>query len=104
MTGERPRGWYTGRSSINTVDLVAAEGGFAYVSDTYDDDLPYWLDHDGHGAPIARSSIIPYTLDANDMRFATAQGFNSGDQFFAYLKDSLRHPLCRGRDGRARRR
>jgi putative urate catabolism protein len=82
VTGERPRGWYTGRCSANTVDIVSEEGGFAYCSDTYDDDLPYWRNHDG-----ADQLIIPYTLDANDMRFASAQGFNSGDQFFTYLKD-----------------
>lgn len=84
VTGERPRGWYTGRCSENTVDLVAEEGGFAYVSDSYADDLPYWHLHNGHA-----QLVIPYTLDANDMRFATPQGFNSGDQFFAYLKDSF---------------
>lgn len=84
VTGERPRGWYTGRCSANTVDLATEEGGFAWVSDTYDDDLPYWREHAGR-----QQLVIPYTLDANDMRFATAQGFNSGDQFFAYLKDSF---------------
>lgn len=84
VTGERPLGWYTGRCSENTVDLVSEDGGFAYCSDTYDDDLPYWRTHDGHD-----QLIIPYTLDANDMRFASAQGFNSGDQFFTYLKDSF---------------
>ena len=89
VTGERPRGFYLGRSSINTVRLAAEEGGFDYISDTYDDDLPYWLDHDGHGNAITPQLVIPYTLDANDMRFATAQGFNSGDQFFAYLKDAF---------------
>ncbi|MFC3071763.1 allantoinase PuuE [Shinella pollutisoli] len=84
VTGERPRGWYTGRCSVNTVDLVTEAGGFAYVSDSYADDLPYWHEHAGR-----RQLVIPYTLDANDMRFATAQGFNSGDQFFAYLKDTF---------------
>ncbi|NVO57136.1 allantoinase PuuE [Rhodobacteraceae bacterium B1Z28] len=84
VVGERPRGWYTGRCSENTVRLVAEEGGFDYVSDTYDDDLPYWMQADGRD-----QLIIPYTLDCNDMRFATPQGFNSGDQFFAYLKDSF---------------
>ncbi len=84
VTGARPRGWYTGRCSVNTVDLVTQEGGFDYVSDTYADDLPYWYWHKGRA-----QLIIPYTLDANDMRFATNQGFNSGDQFFAYLKDSF---------------
>jgi OHCU decarboxylase len=84
VTGERPFGWYTGRCSINTVDLICEEGGFEYVSDTYADDLPYWYDHNGH-----QQLIIPYTLDCNDMRFATPQGFNSGDQFYAYLKDTF---------------
>ncbi len=84
VTGERPRGWYTGRCSENTVDIITDEGGFAYVSDSYADDLPYWHHHDGRD-----QLIIPYTLDANDMRFATPQGFNSGDQFFSYLKDSF---------------
>lgn len=100
VTGERPTGWYTGRTSINTVRLAAAEGGFAYVSDTYDDELPYWLDHDGHGNEIPPQLIIPYTLDANDMRFATPQGFNSGDQFFAYLKDSFDTLYAEGKSGR----
>jgi urate oxidase len=84
VTGERPRGWYTGRCSVNTVDLVTEAGGFDYISDTYSDDLPYWYEHAGR-----QQLIIPYTLDANDMRFATPQGFNSGDQFFSYLKDSF---------------
>ncbi|MBL8580785.1 MAG: allantoinase PuuE [Rhizobiaceae bacterium] len=101
VTGARPTGWYTGRTSANTVRLAAEEGGFAYVSDTYDDDLPYWLDHDGHGNPIAPQLIIPYTLDANDMRFATPQGFNSGDQFFAYLKDTFDTLYAEGQEGRA---
>jgi OHCU decarboxylase len=99
VTGQRPAGWYTGRTSANTVRL-AAEEGFDYISDTYDDDLPYWLDHDGHGNPIPPQLIIPYTLDANDMRFATAQGFNTGDQFFAYLKDSFDTLYEEGRRGR----
>jgi OHCU decarboxylase len=102
VTGERPTGWYTGRTSVNTVRLVAEEGGFAYISDTYDDDLPYWLDHDGHGNPIPPQLIIPYTLDANDMRFATPQGFNSGDQFFAYLKDAFDTLYAEGKAGRPR--
>jgi OHCU decarboxylase len=99
VTGERPRGWYTGRTSANTVRLVAEEGGFAYISDTYDDDLPYWLDHDGHGNAMPPQLIIPYTLDANDMRFATPQGFNSGDQFFAYLKDAFDTLYAEGQAG-----
>jgi len=84
MTGERPLGWYTGRTSPNTRRLVAEEGGFLYDADAYDDDLPYWTEHkDRH------QLIIPYTLDVNDMRFASQQGFNSGDQYFTYLKDSF---------------
>jgi putative urate catabolism protein len=85
VSGTRPLGWYTGRSSIHTLDLAAAEGGFLYAADSYADDLPYWrAAEDGR-----RHLIVPYTLDANDMRFATAQGFNSGAQFLAYLKDSF---------------
>ncbi|NRG18284.1 allantoinase PuuE [Rhizobiales bacterium] len=94
VTGSRPRGWYTGRCSVNTVDLVTEEGGFDYISDTYADDLPYWRRHAGRD-----QLIIPYTLDANDMRFATAQGFNSGDQFFAYLKDSFDTLYAEGEAG-----
>lgn len=84
VTGARPRGWYTGRCSVNTVGLVAEEGGFAYVADSYADDLPYWTRAGGRD-----QLIVPYTLDANDMRFATPQGFNAGEQFFAYLRDSF---------------
>jgi putative urate catabolism protein len=101
VTGERPLGLYVGRTSDNSVRLAAAEGGFAYISDTYDDDLPYWLDHDGHGNPIPAQLVIPYTLDANDMRFATAQGFNTGDHFFAYLKDAFDTLYAEGRAGRS---
>jgi OHCU decarboxylase len=100
VTGQRPTGWYTGRTSVNTVRLAAEEGGFAYISDTYDDDLPYWLDHDGHGKPIAPQLIIPYTLDANDMRFAISAGFTNGDQFFAYLKDAFDTLYAEGQAGR----
>jgi OHCU decarboxylase len=84
VTGEPPRGWYTGRCSMNTVRLVSETGQFAYVSDDYSDDLPYWRRIAGRD-----QLIVPYTLDANDMRFATPQGFNSGDQFAAYLRDSF---------------
>ncbi len=83
-TGERPLGWYTGRSSPNTRALVVEEGGFIYDSDDYSDELPFW--NYQHGEPHL---VIPYTLDANDMRFATSQGFNSGSQFLQYLKDSF---------------
>ena len=82
--GSRPLGWYTGRSSPYTREMVLEEGGFKYCSDSYADDLPYW-EHKGNKKLL----IIPYTLDNNDMRFATNQGFNSGDQFFTYLKDSF---------------
>lgn len=84
VTGDRPSGWYLGRCSENTTRLVMEEGGFVYSSDSYADDLPYWIE-----GPHGPHLIIPYTLDANDMRFATAQGFNAGDQFFSYLKDSF---------------
>jgi OHCU decarboxylase len=84
VVGSPPRGWYTGRCSVNTVALAAETGLFDYISDTYDDDLPYWL-RLGERDQL----IIPYTLDCNDMRFATPQGFNSGDQFFAYLRDTF---------------
>ena len=84
--GKRPIGWYTGRNSPNTRRLVMEEGGFLYDSDSYDDDLPYWVDGlESNNKHL----VIPYTLDVNDMRFASPQGFNSGDQFFNYLKDSF---------------
>jgi len=83
-TGSRPLGFYQGRVSPNTRRLVMEEGGFLYDADSYADDLPYWVW--GGDAPHL---VIPYTLDNNDMRFATAQGFNSGDQFFAYLRDAF---------------
>ena len=94
VVGTRPRGWYTGRCSMNTVRLAAEEGGFAYVADSYADDLPYWMRF-GHRDQL----IVPYTLDCNDMRFATPQGFNSGDQFEAYLKDSFDVLYAEGQAG-----
>lgn len=97
VVGERPRGWYTGRCSANTVRLVAEEGGFAYVSDTYDDDLPYWL-----GVGDRDQLIIPYTLEANDMRFATAPGYITGEQFFQYLKDAFDVLYAEGEAGAAK--
>jgi len=93
-TGERPLGWYTGRASEHTTRLVTEEGGFLYSSDSYADDLPYWIE--GASGPHL---VIPYTLDANDMRFATVQGFNSGEQFLAYLKDSFDVLYEEGRRG-----
>ena len=97
VVGERPRGWYTGRCSTNTVRLVAEEGGFDYISDTYDDDLPHWIkvgDRD--------QLIVPYTLEANDMRFATAPGYITGEQFFQYLKDSFDVLYAEGEQGQAK--
>ncbi len=84
VTGERPLGWYLGRCSPNTHRLVAEEGGFIYNADSYADDLPYW-----DMTQASPQLMVPYTLDANDMRFATAQGFNSGQQFYDYLRDSF---------------
>ena len=95
MLGERPLGWYTGRCSMNTTQLIMEEGGFLYSSDDYSDDLPYWLPRPQGGQHL----IIPYTLDANDMRFATPQGFNAGEQFFNYLKDSFDSLYEEGRKG-----
>jgi allantoinase len=82
--GQRPLGWYTGRCSPNTRDLVMNEGGFVYDSDSYSDDLPYFEKKNNK-----KQLIVPYTLDNNDMRFSTNQGFNSGEQFYNYLKDSF---------------
>jgi OHCU decarboxylase len=84
VTGARPLGFYQGRCSTNTLELVMEEQGFLYTADSYADELPYWV-AGGAGPQL----VVPYTLDANDMRFATAQGFNSGEQFLAYLKDSF---------------
>src|SRR5260370_36359891 len=84
VTGERPLGWYTGRTSANTLQAILDEGGFLYSSDSYADDLPYWV-NSAKGPHL----IIPYTLDANDMRFINPQGFGSGDEFFNYLKDAF---------------
>ena len=94
LVGERPLGWYTGRCSMNTRQLVMEAGGFLYSSDDYADDLPYWVK-----GPSEPHLIIPYTLDANDMRFATAQGFNTGEQFFTYLKDSFDMLYAEGKAG-----
>ncbi len=95
VVGSRPQGWYTGRCSMNTVDLAAEEGGFAYIADSYADDLPYW-----QVTASGPHLIIPYTLDANDMRFATSQGFNTGQDFATYLKDSFDVLYQEGAHGR----
>ncbi|MFO1172895.1 MAG: allantoinase PuuE [Hyphomicrobiaceae bacterium] len=94
ITGERPLGWYTGRTSENTRRLVAEEGGFLYDADDYSDDLPFW-------SRIVEKPhlVVPYTLDTNDMRFATPQGFNTGEQFFTYLRDAFD---CLYREGETR--
>ncbi|MFO1067442.1 MAG: allantoinase PuuE [Geminicoccaceae bacterium] len=84
ITGERPLGWYTGRCSPNTLRLVAEEGGFAYCADSYADDLPYWVTVEGRP-----QLIVPYTLEANDMRFAIQAGYTAGDQFERYLRDAF---------------
>ena len=90
LTGEHPLGWYTGRDSPNTRSLVVEHGGFLYDSDNYGDDLPFWTQVDlPNGGAKQPQLVVPYTLDTNDMRFATPQGFNSGEQFFSYLKDTF---------------
>ena len=96
VAGSRPLGLYQGRTSVNTLRIGAEEGGFLYLADTYADELPYW-----QGIAGRQQLIVPYTLDANDMRFATPQGFNSGDQFLAYLKDSFDVLYREGGEGRA---
>jgi chitin deacetylase len=97
VVGEPPQGWYTGRCSMNTVRLTAQTRKLAWISDTYDDDLPYWMEVGDHD-----QLVIPYTLEANDMRFATAPGYITGDQFFTYLKDSFDTLYAEGCDGRAK--
>ena len=89
LTGTRPLGWYTGRDSPNTRRLVVEQGGLIYDSDYYGDDLPLWQQVETGNGECKSHLVVPYTLDCNDMRFATAQGFNSGEQFFAYLRDSF---------------
>ena len=96
VTGSRPTGWYTGRCSVNTVRLTA-EQGFDWISDVYDDDLPYWIE-----AGTRDQLVIPYTLEANDMRFATAPGYIDGEQFFRYLKDSFDVLYAEGAAGAAK--
>ncbi|WP_424983204.1 allantoinase PuuE [Maritalea sp. S77] len=96
-TGAYPKGWYTGRCSDHTVALTQEMGCFDYVSDSYADDLPYW--RAPRGEAQQPQLIIPYTLDTNDMRFAAVQGFNSGDQFYCYLKDSFDALYAEGERG-----
>jgi putative urate catabolism protein len=89
LTGEAPLGWYTGRDSPNTRRLVVEHGGFAYDADHYGDDLPFWQKVETGDGSLVPHLVVPYTLDTNDMRFAAMQGFNSGTQFFDYLKDAF---------------
>ena len=89
MTGERPVGWYTGRDSPNTLRLVCDAGGFLYSSDHYGDDLPFYTDVRRTDGVVVRQLIVPYTLDANDMRFVSPSGFANGEQFFTYLRDTF---------------
>ncbi len=89
LTGEAPLGWYTGRDSPNTRRLVVEHGGFAYDADHYGDDLPFWQQVETSDGRQVPHLVVPYTLDTNDMRFAALQGFNSGTQFFDYLKDAF---------------
>ncbi|MEV4239401.1 allantoinase PuuE [Nocardia sp. NPDC050408] len=84
LTGAAPLGWYTGRDSPHTRELVVEHGGFVYDSDSYADDLPYWVTVRGRN-----HLVVPYTLDTNDMRFASPAGFPSGEQFFAHLRDAF---------------
>lgn len=94
VTGALPLGWYTGRVSEQTLDIVMDHGNLLYSSDSYCDDLPYWVERSG-----ARHLIVPYSLDTNDMRFVSPQGFNSGDQFLSYLQDSFDFLYEEGRRG-----
>jgi putative urate catabolism protein len=89
LTGERPLGWYTGRDSPNTRRLVADFGGFEYDSDSYADELPFWTEVRKTDGAVVPHLVVPYTLDANDMRFALPQGFAQADDFFIYLRDSF---------------
>ena len=89
LTGERPLGWYTGRDSPNTRRLVADAGGFEYDSDYYGDDLPFWLQVRRTDGRLVPHLVVPYALDCNDMRFSSAQGFATGDDFFAHLRDAF---------------
>ncbi|MEP7181269.1 MAG: allantoinase PuuE [Betaproteobacteria bacterium] len=88
LTGRAPEGWYTGRDSPNTRRLVVEHGGFVYDSDSYADDLPYWTPVTTAGGTRPHL-VVPYALDTNDMRFATPQGFSTGEQFYTYLKDAF---------------
>lgn len=94
LTGAAPRGWYTGRDSPNTRELVVEHGGFTYDSDSYADDLPYWVTVGGRP-----HLVVPYTLDTNDMRFSSPAGFSNGDEFYAHLRDAFDVLYAEGGDG-----
>jgi len=99
MTGGKwPVGWYTGRDSPNTRRLVVEHGGYEYDSDYYGDDLPFWTEVETSKGKKVRHLVVPYTLDANDMRFATPQGFNTSEQFFVYLRDAFDVLYAEGAD------
>lgn len=98
LTGSAPLGWYTGRDSPNTRRLLIDHGGFVYDSDYYGDDLPFWTQvSNSSGVPVPHL-IVPYTLDTNDMRFASPQGFNTAEHFFEYLRDSFDVLYAEGAD------
>lgn len=98
LTGARPAGWYTGRDSPRTRRLVADHGGFEYDSDYYGDELPFWLQVRKTDGTLAPQLVVPYTLDANDMRFALPQGYSHGEPFFQYLRDSFDVLYAEGAD------
>ncbi|WP_340649425.1 allantoinase PuuE [Pseudoxanthomonas winnipegensis] len=98
LTGSAPLGWYTGRDSPNTRRLVVEHGGFAYDADYYGDELPFWTQVETADGARKPHLVVPYTLDANDMRFATPQGFNTATQFFDYLRDSFDVLYAEGED------
>lgn len=97
LTGEHPAGWYTGRDSPNTCRIIAEHGGFLYHSDYYGDDLPFWSRVTLSDGSQTSMLVVPYTLDTNDMRFATPQGFNTSDHFYTYLKDAFDVLYAEGR-------
>jgi len=98
LTGERALGWYTGRDSPNTHRLVADYGGFLYDSDSYGDDLPFWLPVEKSDGSTVSQLIVPYTMDTNDMRFGLPQGFSQGEDFFTYLRDAFDVLYAEGED------
>jgi putative urate catabolism protein len=98
VTGERPLGWYQGRTSPHTARIVAEEGGFLYDADSYADDLPYYDRRHVDGGRGGAQLVVPYTLDANDMKFVAYNGFSEGGQFFRYLRDTF--DLLRAEGGR----